>query len=208
MKRLCIATTALGISIGLLLSSVAWVNTTYASSETVALPDDPTPVEVEVVWREVEVIKYEPVSIEAEQVILPEDVAQLDDFERDVCLVAQTLWGESRGMDDYENSLVAWCICNRVDSPAFPDTIERVVKQSGQFYGYKAQHPIDARLYGIARDVLLRWHLEKCGVQNVGRTLPSDYLFFYGKDLHNKYRKTNSGEGKYDFTNVLPNPYQ
>ena len=163
--------------------------------------------DVKVVWEHKEVIEYAAVSKSDEAVILPEDVSEMDGFERDVCLLAQTLWGESRGMNDYENSLVAWCICNRVDSAKFPDTVEAVIKQSGQFHGYNASNPIDERLYKIARDVLVRWHMEKELIGDVGRTLPEEYLYFYGKDLHNKFRITNSGQGLYDFTDILPNPY-
>ena len=177
--------------------------------EVYAQSIEPTePQDVKVVWEENIVVSYEPVTETGADIILPEDVVSMDGFERDVCLLAQTLWGESRGMDDYANSLVAWSICNRVDSPLFPDTIEGVIKQSGQFHGYSASHPISERLYGIAKDVLLRWHLEKCGIENVGRTLPREYLYFYGKDGVNKFRIYNSGAGITDFTDVLPNPYQ
>ena len=163
--------------------------------------------EIKVVWEHKEIVEYQPVAAAEEKIILPEDVANMDGFERDICLVAQTLWGESRGMSDYENSLVAWCICNRVDSPLFPDTVEAVIKQSGQFHGYNANNPVDSRLYKIARDVLIRWHVEKELVGDTGRTLPEDYLYFYGKDFHNKFRTTNSGAGYYDFTEELSNPY-
>lgn len=171
-----------------------------------AQTDEAEPQEVVVMWKHTEVITYEPVKKDYE-IILPENVVSMDDFDRNVCLLAQTLWGESRGMSDYENSLVAWCICNRVDSSAFPDSIEAVIKQVGQFHGYNAKHPIDQRLYDIAKDVLIRWQMEKQCIGSVGRTLPENMLFFYGLNGHNKYRKTNSGAGRYDFTDELPSPY-
>lgn len=166
------------------------------------------PQEVKVVWEEKVVIEYEPIYMEGtEKQVMPENMDELEDFIRDMCLVAQTLWGEARGMSTYEQSLVAWCIMNRVDSPQFPNTIEEVIKQSGQFHGYSPNYPIDAHLFDVAQDVICRWKYEPIALGNIGRTLPKDYLYFYGKDGHNKYRKSNSGAGIYDFTDILPNPY-
>lgn len=150
---------------------------------------------------------YEPVTPD-EFILLPEDLACLDGPERDICFIAQTIFGEARGMSKYEMSLVAWCIINRADSPNFPNTIEGVVSQSGQFHGYSEDNPIEKTCYEIAKDVYIRWNMENQVVGSVGRTLPKDYLFFYGKDGHNKFRIANTGAGYWDFTDVYPNPYE
>lgn len=165
-----------------------------------------TPEEMTVIWKdEISYIPTEP----CEGMILPEDILEMDGFNEAVCLIAQVLWGESRGLSDYENSLVAWCILNRVDSLEFPNTIKDVIFQPGQFSGYKASNPIDARLYDISKDVIIRWNMEGLITGQVGRTLPKEYLYFYGKDGHNKFRVRNSDpEGFYDFTDIYPNPYE
>lgn len=208
MKRVNVATTALGIVIGLLASSVAWANTIVADGTAVELPKEPAPVEVKVAWEQVEVIKYEPVVLDEARIILPEDVAELEGFERDACLLAKMAWGEARGMSTYERSLTMWCVLNRVDNERYPNSVEAVVTAPYQFVGYKASNPIDKELYELAKDVLARWYAEKNCIGSVGRTLPNDYLYFYGDGQHNKFRKTNSGVGRYDFTDTNPNPYQ
>lgn len=200
-----IAFTAVGVGIGFLIMASSMLYTERNSAEVYA---QDKPKEVTVVWEHTEVVKYEPFTADDVKIIMPEDVAELEGFERDACLLAQMAWGESRGMDTYERSLSMWCALNRVDSSRFPNTIEAVVKAPYQFVGYKASNPVDSELYELAKDVLVRWWAEKNGVENVGRTLPSEYLFFYGKNGHNWYRKTNSGAGRYDFTDELANPYE
>ena len=155
-----------------------------------------------------EVIKYEPVE-PYEFILLPEDLYDFEDLETNIAIMAQTIYGEARDMSTYEMSLVAWCICNRVDDPHFPSTIEEVIKQKGQFHGYSADKPIEKRCYDVAKDVIIRWNMESQIIGNVGRTLPKEYLYFYGKDGHNKYRvKNDDPNGRWDFTDILPNPYE
>ena len=154
------------------------------------------------------VIKYEPVE-PYEYILLPEDLYDFEDLEHQIGIMAQTIYGEARDMSTYEMSLVAWCICNRVDDPHFPSTIEEVIKQKGQFHGYSADKPIEKRCYEVAKDVIIRWNMESQIIGNVGRTLPKEYLYFYGKDGHNKYRvKNDDPNGRWDFTDILPNPYE
>lgn len=162
------------------------------------------PQEVVVVWEHEEV--YTPVTT-SDLDVKPVDIPNLNGLERDACIMAQMAWGECRGMNTYERSLCMWCVLNRVDSDRFAGTVAEVIAAPGQFVGYKTGNPIDKGLYELAYDVLVRWHLEHDGVDGVGRTLPKEYLFFYGKDGHNKFRIGNSGEGFYDFTGSLPNPY-
>lgn len=116
----------------------------------------------------------------------PEYIMYFD--EEDVIACAQMLWGEARGCT-LENKIgCVWIVCNRVDSPRFPDTIKAVIRQSGQFHGYSASYPVMDELKEIARDVLTRWSLEKQGVE-VERELSSDYLYFHGDGSQNHFRK-------------------
>ena len=108
--------------------------------------------------------------------------------EDDVIAVAKMLWGEARGCD-LENQIgCVWIVCNRVDDPRFPDTIQGVVAQPSQFFGYSQSFPVTDELYAVALDVLTRWSLEKQGVA-VERELPSTYLWFTGDGVQNHFRE-------------------
>ena len=199
-KRALIALACCAITIE--LATLA-IGSTFASDATAEIPQ----VEPQIVyiWDEQHIV-YDP-AMRDENAILPETLAAMDSTERDICLLAQTLWGESRGMSDYENSLVAWCILNRVDCERFPNTVEAVVTAPSQFVGYRASNPIDERLYNIAKDVFIRWQMEKQVVGIIGRTLPQEYLYFYGKNGHNWFRQNYKGAGCCDFTDQYANPY-
>ena len=107
--------------------------------------------------------------------------------EDDVVAVAKMLWGEARGCD-LENQIgCVWIVCNRVDDPRFPDTIQGVLSQPSQFHGYSPDFPVWDELKEVARDVLTRWSLEKQGV-TVERELPPEYVFFTGDGVQNHFR--------------------
>jgi hypothetical protein len=72
----------------------------------------------------------------------------------------------------------------------FPDDIVSVVTQPDQFAGYKPGNPVREDLLITARDVMCRWYAEKRGVQDVGRILPREYLWFRGDGYHNYFRDT------------------
>lgn len=99
--------------------------------------------------------------------------------------LAKTVWGEARGCNNTQRAAVVWCILNRVDSEIedFPDDIISVVSQinpdgTKQFSGYDASYPVQDDIVELVKDVLDRWTLEKTAVGDVGRILPSDYLYF------------------------------
>lgn len=108
-----------------------------------------------------------------------------DDAER----IAKTLYGECRreSIPLHEKAAVVWCILNRVDSEDYPDEIDKVVIYS-QFHGYDPDNPVTEELYALTVDVMIRWQLEKQGFVYVGRTLPSDYLFFSAYKDGNRFR--------------------
>lgn len=126
--------------------------------------------------------------------------------ERDVELIAKTLYGETR-CDDIptdQKAAVAWCILNRVD--AGWGTIEEVVTANLQFTGYRASNPVWDSLYELTLDVLNRWQAEHDGVEDVGRTIPADYLYFTGDGERNNFkREWKSGETPWDWS--LESPY-
>lgn len=107
--------------------------------------------------------------------------------EDDVVAMAKMLWGEARGCD-LENQIgCVWIVCNRVDDPRFPDTIQGVLSQPSQFHGYSPDFPVWDELYAVALDVLTRWSFEKQGV-TVERELPPEYVFFTGDGVQNHFR--------------------
>lgn len=122
-------------------------------------------------------------------------------------MLAQLVWGEARGIQsDAEKAAVVWCVLNRVDSDKFPDTIAEVITQPGQFAGYDPDHPVDTQLLALCEDVLRRYEAEKMGVQNAGRTLPEDYLYFTGNGEENEFRRGYEDEESWDW--LLPDPYK
>ncbi len=127
--------------------------------------------------------------------------------EDDVEMLAKLVWGEARGVDSTaQKAAVIWCVLNRVDSPRFPNTIAEVVTQRHQFTGYSESFPVTSELSGIAEDVLIRWYQEKAGADNVGRTLPSEYLFFVGDGVRNYFSEELRSQDYYDWS--LPSPYE
>ena len=51
------------------------------------------------------------------------------------------------------------------------------------------------------------WGAEKAGEEDVGRTLPADYLFFEGDGAENHFRKEYEKTGEtWDWS--LPDPYE
>ena len=108
--------------------------------------------------------------------------------EDDVIAVAKMLWGEARGCALDNQQKAVWCVLNRVDDSRFPDTIQGVLSQPSQFYGYSTSFPVTDEPYAVALDVLTRWSMEKQGV-TVERELPNTYLWFTGDGVQNWFRE-------------------
>ncbi len=122
----------------------------------------------------------------------------------DAELLAKTIYGEARGVAPVEQAAVAWCILNRAD--VYGVSVEAVVTAPYQFLGYSEYHPVDPEIYAIAVDVLTRHAKEQMGETDVGRVLPSNYLWFSGDMVHNYFRDGYSlSANRWDFS--LPNPY-
>lgn len=120
--------------------------------------------------------------------------------QEEITMLAKTVWGEARGLSEYEQSLVVWCILNRFDNGKFGSSIKEIITKPYQFQGYKESFPVDEDILRLCEDVVYRWEnsLE-------GRTLPAEYLYFYGDGKHNYYTTDYKGGTTYDFS--LPNPY-
>lgn len=131
----------------------------------------------------------------------------LDDHYADAVAVAGTMYAEARGLDKREMSMVAWCILNRWDTQRFGSTLHSVIWAKGQFaHSNRTVSDDGTDLVWLAQDVLARWYREKHGEENVGRTLPQGYCFYYGNGRHNLFRTKNYGAGAYNFG--LWDPYE
>ena len=122
-------------------------------------------------------------------------------------LIAQVLYNECRFLPRLEQSAVVWVILNRVDNPEpyYPDTVEGVVTQENQF-AYDPDAPVTEELYALALDVMLRWGREHLGETDVGRTLPKEYVSFWGDGKHNYFRTHYKSHDYWDWS--LANPYE
>lgn len=119
----------------------------------------------------------------------------------DIADLANVMHSEANGLDTREVSMVAWCVLNRVD--ANQGSIHSIC-WSNQF---TRRGNITAYAW-LAEDVLIRWYMEKAGVTNVGRTLPSTHRYFVGDGKHNYFRADFKGKGElYSIFNNYPNPY-
>lgn len=126
--------------------------------------------------------------------------------EKDVVTLAKVIFREAGGIpSDMEKACVGWVACNRVDA-GYGETIYEVLTAPYQF-AWIEDTPIREDLYALALDVLTRWNNEKNGIDNVGRVLPSNYMWFYGDGYHNHFRDSYSGN--FSIWNYsLENPYE
>lgn len=138
----------------------------------------------------------------------PEPVVQLPYTEADVEALCKAVYGEALiTQSDKEMAAVVWCVLNRMDSSQYDyDSIYEAVTAPYQFHGYDPDNPVTEHIEWLVLDVLSRWMEEKAGAENVGRTLPAGYLFFWGDGWHNHYTTEYHGDDYWDWR--LPNPYE
>lgn len=129
-------------------------------------------------------------------------------YKDEIPYIARTVWGEARGCSKTEQAAVVWCILNRVDSSIryMPDNIIDAVTQKHQFLGYVETFPVTEEIRELVIDVLTRWEMEKAGVENVGRVLPPEYMWFHGDGRHNHFRDSYRGGNRWDWS--LDSPYE
>lgn len=112
-------------------------------------------------------------------------------------MLAKTVYGEDRDQNLMHRSAVIWSIFNRLDSDHYKENTIKELVTHNQFHGYfpSQKHPRWTHI--LVRDVALRYVLEKLGYENVGRTLPSDYLYFGGSTGVNRFRKHYKVDGHF-----------
>lgn len=126
--------------------------------------------------------------------------------EDDAVMLAKLLFRECGGVNSkVEQACVVWTVLNRVDCKYDGcTTIASVVTAPKQF-AYSSGTTVRQDLYDLAYDVLTRWNLEKNGQTDVGRVLPSNYLFLHGDGRHNYFKTSERSSSYWDYS--LPSPY-
>lgn len=144
-------------------------------------------------------------SSEAMEAEVQELLAKPEFDEATVTALAQAVWGEWDGGDRTEKAAVVWCILNRADN--WDSTALAEVTAEGQFHGYNSRWPVTEENKAIVEDVLYRHYLESVGVEDVGRVLPKEYMWFYGDGLDNHFRDGFRGNyNTWDWS--LESPYE
>ncbi len=132
-------------------------------------------------------------------------------YSEDIYIIgAKMLNGEAGGISSMtERSACLWIACNRVLDERYPDTLEEVITQKSQFNGYRKNQKYTDADYELAVDVFERFYREQNGetAEEVGRSLPKDYLYFWGDGKHNHFTKVQNGKS-YVFGSTLDSPYE
>ena len=132
-------------------------------------------------------------------------IEQLNSMTYEIQLLSTIAWNEAGAIPSITHqSAVIWCILNRVDNEKFGTSIIEVATSPNQFayYGY-----IDGeKLQWLATDVLTRWLLEREGYEEVGRTLPQEYLYFIGDGDRNHFRTTYNSKATWNWS--CESPYE
>lgn len=124
-------------------------------------------------------------ALERAKAAVPDELAEL---------AGRAIWGEAGGIqDEAQRAAVVWCACNRAD--AWDMEIDEVLTVD-QFHGLAVKGEVPPQHVELARDVLARWTLEAEGWQDVGRVLPSRFLYFEGNGVVNLF-STQYGGGEY-----------
>ena len=83
------------------------------------------------------------------------DVAQI---EREAEYIAKVIYGTARNHVDSDKKAVVWCILNRVEHYAHPDTVAGVCEQPKQWMGYSDDNPVLTENYDLALEELKIWY--------------------------------------------------
>ena len=96
----------------------------------------------------------------------------VSEIEREAEWIAKVMYGIYRpDHNDSDLRAIVWCILNRVDNHAYPDTVQAVCQQKSQWMGYSDDNPVIAKLYDIALAELKSWH------NGVPRPMSAEYVY-------------------------------
>ena len=121
--------------------------------------------------------------------------------------LVKMLYGEERTHSMKERAAVIWHTFNRVDSPKEANSVNKDITHS-HYSGYLKSNPCKDWAIWIVRDVAWRYACEKLGYEDVGRVLPSEYLYMAAHGSHNRFRNNYKGSCKYyDWSIKAPEIY-
>lgn len=129
----------------------------------------------------------------AEQVRAAEEELAADPYtvqlNAEADMLAKVLYGvKDNSTDDLRT--YCWCIFNRVDNSAFPNTLEDVIEQPNQWMRYHTTNPILDSLYDVARAELDRWHTD------THRPVSNEFVFMQWSEssivLRDNFYNTNN----------------
>ena len=117
------------------------------------------------------------------------DISQI---EREAEYIAKVIYGTARDHSDADKRAVVWCILNRVEHYAHPNTVEEVCKQPKQWMGYSDDNPVLTDNYDLALAELKTWYSDG------HRPLSNDYIYLSWsskeillRDTFEESKKTN-----------------
>ena len=155
---------------------------------------------------EEEVTDQTPVKDINDEVDVVELVIENDFTNEEIDHIAKTVWGEARGLSKTHQAGVVWAILNRCDDGRFGKGVIGVVTAPSQFAGYRSGNPVDREIRDLVVDVLDRYSQENAGINNVGRVLPKEYLYFRGNGRVNLFSKKWNSNNVWDWS--LESPYE
>lgn len=125
------------------------------------------------------------------------DTAPEQPEEDDIVLLAKMLYMEA-GVSNTFSQIAACADCALFRVEAGYGTLRQVITAPGQFVGYSANYPVDARMYNIAKDTMLRhelaaWERDTFGFTLVSTTIPGDFMWFTGDGCKNTFTNNNGG---------------
>ena len=84
--------------------------------------------------------------------------------------IAKVLYGAAKDNNERDQRTAVWCILNRVDNPAYPNTVKGVCEQASQWMGYSNNNPVLTSFYNMAMRELEVWH-------SGYRPVSADYIY-------------------------------
>lgn len=114
-------------------------------------------------------LDYEAKIVELEQYY--EYGGDITQIEREAEYIAKVIYGTARNHADSDKKAVIWCILNRVEHYAHPNTIAEVCEQPKQWMGYSNDNPVLDENYDLALAELKTWYSEG------HRPMSNDYIY-------------------------------
>lgn len=95
----------------------------------------------------------------------------VNQIEQEAEYIAKVIYGTARNHADSDKRAVVWCILNRVEHYAHPDTVAEVCEQPKQWMGYSSENPVLDDNYELALNELKIWHGDG------HRPMSNDYIY-------------------------------